>query len=100
VLKSKPATLIQNGFNIKRSGDVALMFEPAWLEESIPTGTTHGSTYTYDTQVPLLWYGWKIQSGYTSESVDITDIAPTIATLLNIMPPNACIGKPIVKITK
>ena len=100
VLKSKPATLIQNGFNIKRSGDVALMLEPAWLEESIPTGTTHGSTYTYDTQVPLLWYGWKIQSGYTSEAVDITDIAATIASLLNIMPPNACIGKPIVKITK
>jgi len=100
VLKSKPATLIQNGFNIKRSGDVALMFEPAWLEEAIPTGTTHGSTYTYDTQVPLLWYGWKIQSGYTSEPVDITDIAPTIATMLSIMPPNACTGKPIVKITK
>ena len=100
VLKSKPGTLIQNGFNIKRSGDVALMFEPAWLEEYIPTGTTHGSTYTYDTQVPLLWYGWKIQSGYTSEAIDITDIAPTIATLLSIMPPNACIGKPIVKITK
>ena len=100
VLKSKSATLIQNGYNIKRSGDVALMFEPAWLEEAIPTGTTHGSTYTYDTQVPLLWYGWKIQSGYSSEAVDITDIAPTIASLLNIMPPNACIGKPIVKITK
>jgi len=100
VLKSKPATLIQNGFNIKRSGDVALMFEPAWLEEAIPTGTTHGSTYTYDTQVPLLWYGWKIQSGYTSEAVEITDIAPTIASMLSIMPPNACIGKPIVKITK
>jgi len=96
VLKSKPATLIQNGFNIKRSGDVALMFEPAWLEEAIPTGTT----YTYDTQVPLLWYGWKIQSGYTSEAVEITDIAPTIASMLSIMPPNACIGKPIVKITK
>ena len=100
VLKSKSATLIQNGFNIKRSGDVALMLEPAWLEEAIPTGTTHGSTYAYDTQVPLLWYGWKIQPGYSSEAVDITDIAPTVASLLNIMPPNACIGKPIVKITK
>jgi len=100
VLKSKSATLIQNGFNIRRSGDVAIMFEPAWLEEAIPTGTTHGSTYTYDTQVPLLWYGWKIQSGYSSEAVDITDIAPTIASMLSIMPPNACIGKPIVKITK
>ena len=99
-LKNKSATLIQNGFYIKRSGDLALLLEPAWLEELSKTGTTHGSTYTYDTQVPLLWYGGKIKPGYTTESVDITDIAPTIAAILNIMPPNACIGKPITAITK
>ena len=100
LLKNKSANLIQNGFYIKRSGDIALLLEPAWLEEFARTGTTHGSTYTYDTQVPLLWYGGKIKPGHTSEPVDITDIASTVAALLNIMPPNACIGKPIVAITK
>lgn len=66
----------------------------------IITGTSHGTTYSYDTHVPLLWYGWDIKPGYTSEPVDITDIAPTIASFLNIMSPNTSIGKPILSITK
>ena len=100
VLNNRSAELIQNGFYIKRSGDVAVLLEPAWLEEVTKTGTTHGSTYTYDTQVPLLWYGGKIKPGYSSVQVDITDIAPSVAAFLNIMPPNACTGKPITSITK
>ena len=85
---------------MKRSGDIAIVLEPAWLEDYPHTGTSHGSPYTYDTQVPLLWYGWNIKSGYTSEPVNITDIAPTISALLNIMTPSACTGKPILSITK
>lgn len=100
VLKNKSAELIQNGFYRKRSGDLAILLEPAWLEEMSTTGTTHGSTYTYDTHVPLLWYGAQIKPGYTSAAIDITDIAPTVAALLNIMAPNASIGKPILSITK
>ncbi len=99
-LKNKSAGLIQNGFYIKRSGDVALLLEPQWLDDYGRTGTSHGSTYSYDTHVPLLWYGWNIKPGATSEQVDITDIAPTIASFLNIMAPNACTGKPIIALTK
>ena len=99
-LKNKSAQLMQNGFYIRRSGDVALMLEPQWLDDYSHTGTSHGTTYSYDTHVPLLWYGWNIRTGYTSEPVDIIDIAPTIASFLNIMAPNACTGKPIVNITR
>jgi predicted AlkP superfamily pyrophosphatase or phosphodiesterase len=94
-LKNRSAELMQNGFYIKRSGDIALLLEPAWLDDFSLTGTSHGTTYSYDTHVPLLWYGWNIKPGNTSKPVDITDIAVTIASLLNIMPPNACIGNPI-----
>jgi predicted AlkP superfamily pyrophosphatase or phosphodiesterase len=94
-LQNKSAELMQNGFYIKRSGDIALLLEPAWLDDYSHTGTSHGTTYSYDTHVPLLWYGWNIKPGNTSKPVDITDIAPTIASFLNIMSPNACIGKPI-----
>jgi predicted AlkP superfamily pyrophosphatase or phosphodiesterase len=98
-LQNKSAGLIQNGFYLKRSGDVALLLEPAWMDWS-HTGTTHGTPYTYDTRVPLLWYGWKIKPGEYGGPVDITDIAPTISSLLKIMPPNACTGKPILPIIK
>jgi hypothetical protein len=94
-LWNKSAELMQNGFYLKRSGDIALLLEPAWLDDYSHTGTSHGTTYSYDTHVPLLWYGWNIKPGNTSKPVDITDIAPTIASFLNIMSPNACIGKPI-----
>jgi predicted AlkP superfamily pyrophosphatase or phosphodiesterase len=99
-LKNKSAELIQNGFYIKRSGDIAILLEPQWLDDYSFTGTSHGTTYSYDTHVPLLWYGWNIKPGYTSDPVSITDIAPTIAAFLNIMEPNACTGIPIVYITK
>jgi len=99
-LQNKSAELMQNGFYIKRSGDIALLLEPQWLDDYSHTGTSHGTTYSYDTHVPLLWYGWNIKPGYTSDPVDITDVAPTISAFLNIMAPNACIGKPIVNITK
>lgn len=100
ILKNKSAGLMQNGFYIKRSGDIAILLEPQWLDDYSRTGTSHGTTYSYDTHVPLLWYGWNIKPGYTSDPVSITDIAPTIAAFLNIMEPNACTGKPIVNITK
>ncbi|HCQ76408.1 MAG TPA: alkaline phosphatase, partial [Leeuwenhoekiella sp.] len=48
---------LQKGFNQKRSADVFLVLDPAWIEYS-HTGTTHGSGYTYDRHVPLIWYGW------------------------------------------
>jgi phosphopentomutase len=86
---------MQNGFYVKRSGDIAILLEPAWLDDYSHTGTSHGTTYTYDTHVPLLWYGCNIKPGNTSKPVDITDIAATVASFLNIMPPSACIGKPI-----
>jgi predicted AlkP superfamily pyrophosphatase or phosphodiesterase len=70
--------LIQKGFHARRSGDVMINLLPQWMEYS-KTGTTHGSPYSYDTHVPLLWYGWKIQPGSSVKYVAITDIAPTLA---------------------
>ncbi|MCC6252170.1 MAG: alkaline phosphatase family protein [Bacteroidia bacterium] len=90
---------IYMGYNDKRSGDVAVNYLPAYLDFH-KTGTTHGATYTYDTHIPLLWYGWKIKVGESYESVNITDIAPTVASFLDIAFPNGCVGKPILNLTK
>jgi predicted AlkP superfamily pyrophosphatase or phosphodiesterase len=94
-----PLSLIQNGFNAKRSGDIIINFEPGWMDHG-KTGTTHGSPYSYDAHVPLIWYGWNIKQGSSISNVDITDIAPTISQFLNISYPNGCTGKPIVGLTK
>jgi predicted AlkP superfamily pyrophosphatase or phosphodiesterase len=85
---------IYMGYNDVRSGEVVLNYLPAYLDYQ-KTGTTHGAAYTYDTHVPLIWYGWKINQGASYEPVNISDIAPTVSSFLDIAFPNGCIGKPI-----
>lgn len=86
--------LIQNGYNQKRSGDVIFVYDPAVISYG-KTGSTHGSSYQYDTHVPLLFFGKGIKNGQTLKRTDIIDIAPTISALLGISFPNASIGQPL-----
>lgn len=88
-----PKNLIQNGFNRTRSGDITIILKPGWIDWYRPGGTTHGSIYNYDTHVPLIFYGWNVTAGSSDEEVDITDIAPTISSLLNISFPNGSTGR-------
>ncbi|HAE13822.1 MAG TPA: alkaline phosphatase family protein [Bacteroidetes bacterium] len=83
-----------NGIYPKRCGDILFVFEPNWFGYS-NTGSSHGSQYAYDTQVPLLWYGWKVRNGKSWTRHAITDIAPTIAAMLRIPQPSGCIGQVI-----
>ncbi|MBS1647193.1 MAG: alkaline phosphatase family protein [Bacteroidetes bacterium] len=86
--------LAQRGFNGQRSGDVLVVYKPGFVEYGA-TGTTHGSSYSYDTHVPLLFFGNGIVKGHSTRSIFITDIASTICQLLNIPYPNGNIGTPI-----
>lgn len=90
-----PFNKIQMGFHPNRSGNVVVLYHPNWFDDYHLTAT-HGSHYSYDTHVPLLWYGWKIPHGKSYSLVNITDVASTVAALLHIEQPNACIGNPIV----
>jgi hypothetical protein len=81
--------LIQNGYNHQRSGNVAYVMEPAWMDYG-KKGTTHGAAYSYDTHVPLLFYGAGIKKGENWNYTRITQIAPLLAELLKINKPNGC----------
>jgi hypothetical protein len=89
-------TMIINGYNFKRSGQVQVIFQPGWLESYAHTGTTHGTWNPYDTHIPLIFMGWDIHPGASATRIQMTDIAPTLATLLHIQAPNGNIGTPIV----
>ncbi|MFN3136117.1 MAG: alkaline phosphatase PafA [Allomuricauda sp.] len=91
--------ILQNGYNQKRSGDVLLVPNVGFISYS-RTGSTHGSPQIYDTHVPLLLYGKGIQQGSTVNRTEISDIAPTIATLLGIAFPNGTTGQPIGEVLK
>jgi predicted AlkP superfamily pyrophosphatase or phosphodiesterase len=92
------AMRIQNGFQPKCSGDVLLVLESGFFEYEDGAVVEHGSGYSYDTNVPLIWYGQNIAKGESWKIHYITDIAPTLSMLLRIKYPSACIGNPILEI--
>lgn len=89
---------MQLGYNTKRSGDVLVVYEPNWIPSSYPTGTTHHSGYTYDTHVPILFFGHGIPQGESVRPYEVTDIAPTLSMLLEIKLPSSSIGTPVLEI--
>jgi arylsulfatase A-like enzyme len=83
------------GYNATRGGDVVLSLESGWYGASRVQGTTHGSPYTYDTHVPVLFYGAGVKKGSSVKYHPITDIAPTLSIFLNLKFPSGCTGQPI-----
>ena len=85
-----------NSFNKERSGDVPFSLKPYWMLSSSPTGTTHGSPHSYDTNIPLLFYGPRwIKAGRVDARVEEADVAPTLSALLRIPKPPLAEGKPL-----
>lgn len=85
----------QNGYNSSRSADILIQYRPGYLSWYNKKGTSHGAAYSYDTHVPLIFFGAVVPFGSSSMPIDISDIAPTISSLLNIEFPNGCTGTPI-----
>lgn len=86
--------LIQNGYDQKRSGDVIYVYPPQFISYS-PTGSSHGSSFNFDTHVPLLIFGKGIKHGETFQKTIITDIAPTMSALLGTGFPSGATGHPL-----
>ncbi len=84
--------LLVNGYYAPRSGDILFAMKPGWIDWHSDRGTNHGTVHPYDETVPLIWYGWKIKSGSTVQSVRITDIAPTLAYWMKISAPSGSLG--------
>ncbi|MEA3209909.1 MAG: hypothetical protein QOE70_2966 [Chthoniobacter sp.] len=87
-----------NGYHAERSGDVVVVFKPFTINWAGKTGTTHGSPYSYDTRVPVLFHGPPFKPGRYADEFYITDFVPTLCAALHITEPPASIGKPLVKV--
>src|SRR2546423_10784687 len=57
------------------------------------SGTDHTSPYTYDTHVPLAFYGLPFQPGIYRTHSEPIDLAPTLASLLGINAPTHSVGR-------
>lgn len=85
---------ITNGLNPLVGGDLVIIESPNMVESG-STGTTHGSTWAYDTHVPILthWGGQKARK--VGRRVYTYDIASTLSTLLGIEYPSGNVGRPL-----
>ncbi len=93
-------TMLNNGYHPRRSGDLQIILKPNYIDAYGKTGTTHGLWNPYDSHIPLLWYGWGIRPGRVIRDTYMTDIAPTLASLLRIQMPSGSVGKAIAEVIK
>jgi len=88
-----------HGFYPSRSGDLVLIPEPyKYLNETITA--THGSPYSYDTNVPTVIMGAGINPGRYYEAASPADIAPTLCALLGVTKPSAATGRVLIEALK
>lgn len=99
-------TMTVNGYCPGRSGDVQIIFQSGVMEDynsleevqrpgHFRKGTTHSMWTPEDTHIPLVFYGYGVPHGWDNRTHHITDIAATVAALLNIQQPDACVGEAI-----
>ena len=91
-----------NSFCRTRSGDIIINLSPGWQDISGQSTafscSAQNSAYNHDTHVPLAFYGRGIKMRTINRRVSITDITPTLATLLRILCPDYSSGSAIQEI--
>jgi hypothetical protein len=87
---------VMNGFYPARGPDMYVLLEPYWLYGS--KGTTHSTTFDYDAHVPVIFMGPGIKAGRFNEQISVNDVAPTLATYLDIETPSGSVGRCLAEI--
>lgn len=90
--KTKIALSVARGFYPARNGDVVVVPQPFYFF-SEGLGTTHGTPYSYDTHVPVIFFGAGVAAGRHATEAGPVDIAPTLAALLDVTPPSNSEGR-------
>jgi len=75
------------------AGGWYVMGVPAPFTVGTTTGTDHASPYTYDTHVPLAFYGLPFQVGTFRTHAEPVDLVVTLASLLGVNAPSHAIGR-------
>ena len=80
-------SLIQNGYNPRRSGDVMLAFDVNRIELDSKRVAMSGSVYNYDRNIPLIICGADIVPQRITKRVHSEQIAPTLASIMGVERP-------------
>ena len=91
---TKLAKQVTLAWHQQLSGDIVIMNKPNWylFAKPLTYASTHGSPWSYDTNVPLVMHGPWAKAGKYGDS-ETVDLGRTIAHILNVRPPNGCEGR-------
>lgn len=80
---------IAEGIDLEQSGSIYLVpKEGVIVDPGLGGGgTTHGTPYLYDRDVPVIAWGAGVHRARTVEPQDALQVAPSLAALLGISPP-------------
>lgn len=85
-----------------RGGEIVLVMAPFYFWGKYgekEQGTSHGSFYRYDTEVPMVFWGQPYNPGEYGV-IDQIDFAATLSHSLKINPPAGCAGRPFMPMLK
>lgn len=75
----------------ERSGDLVALLAPRVspipAPEQYGARATHGSPWDYDRRVPILFYGTGLKGFEQPNSIEVVDIMPTLASLIDLPVP-------------
>ncbi len=91
---------VQRAFHPTRSGNVLIVQKPGWYlyPEVDLFAAMHGSPYSYDTYVPIMFAGPGIKPAVVSRLVGPEDIAATVTNYLRIKPPSGSVGEVLTEV--
>lgn len=90
----------RNSYHTDRSPDLYVLYKEYYLATESPTGTSHGSPYPYDADVPLIFLHAAFPPMHVDRPVRTVDLAPTLAALMRIGAPDDLDGRPIPEVLR
>ncbi len=84
---------VVNGFNLRRGPDLEVIPDPYWFVSGGSSGISHALPFGYDVHVPVIFLGAGIRAGRYNQTILVNDIAPTLATMLDIETPAGSVGR-------
>ena len=85
---------VRNAFNADRCGDLLIDIQPGWELVNEDAGTTSLSRVAA-LPFPIVFYGATIAPQRVNTGVTADRIAPTVARVIRIRAPNACMAEPL-----
>ena len=82
----------------ERSGDLIPIFKPYFYSDAYIF--THMTHYSYERYVPLVFMGKTFKPGTYRQIVRVIDIAPTLSSVLHVLPPSQSEGRVITEILR